>query len=110
MINFSDVQLQQCYERNYAGITGFSHELCEVCALVATHDFFELLEGPASTRAQEATVLLLGSALRAALREWYAMCGTDMNIQALAFRDRLNQLSGERLQSSLRDPLTEIAA
>jgi hypothetical protein len=94
---FRDSQLQQCYDRNFVEVVGFSGELRQVCAALAVHDFFEMVEGPHSARVHETMELLTSPEFRPALREWYTRCGKDMNAAEVAFRDRLSQLTGETL-------------
>src|SRR5437870_11212685 len=71
MVNFTDSQLQTCYERNFAEVTDLSPELRQVSALIAAHDLFRLIEGPHSPRVHEAIEHLLLPALRPVLRRWY---------------------------------------
>src|ERR1051325_6635697 len=94
---FRDSQLQQCYDRNFVEVVGFSGELRQVCAVLAVHDFFQMLEGPHSKRVHETMELLTSPQFRPALREWYVRCGKDMNAAAIVFRDRLIQLTGDTL-------------
>ena len=100
---FRDRQLQQCYDRNFVEVVGFSGELREVCAVLAVHDFFQMLEGPHSERVHETMELLTSAQFRPALREWYMRCGNDMNAAAIAFRDQLIQLTGEKLGPAPHD-------
>src|SRR5438309_11498649 len=46
VVNFTDSQLQDCYERNFAALTDLSAELREGRALIAAHDLVQMLEGP----------------------------------------------------------------
>jgi hypothetical protein len=97
-MNFSDSQLQKSYDLNLATIVGSSEEVREVCALIAVHDFFEIIEGPHSARVHEIMDRLLSPGVRAGLRDWYRQCDSQLNASAAAFRDKLNLLSGERLE------------
>jgi hypothetical protein len=47
-VNFTDPQLEDCYDRNFAAVTDYSDELRQVHALIAVHDLFQMLEGPHS--------------------------------------------------------------
>ena len=94
---FRDSELQQCYDRNFVEVVGFSGDLRQVCAVLAVHDFFEMVEGPHSARVHETMELLTSPEFRPGLREWYLRSGKDMNAAAIAFRDRLSQLTGEKL-------------
>lgn len=96
-MNFTDPQLQKCYERNFTGAGDFSDELRQVRALIAVHDMFEMLEGPHSPRVHETMDHLLLPGLRPALRRWYQDSGANKNPAAVALRDQLSQLTGEKL-------------
>ena len=98
MVNFTDSQLQKCYERNFADVTDLSVELRQVSALIAAHDLFRLMEGPHSVRVHEVIEHLLMPGLRPVLRSWYQRSGAETNSAAVEFRDQLNQLAGERLE------------
>ena len=97
-MNFTDSQLKECYERNYAEVSGFSDGLRQVCALIAAHDFFQMLEGPHSVRVHETIEQLLLPGLRPGLREWFRLCSAEMNPAAIGFREQLSHLAGERLE------------
>ena len=97
-MNFSDLQLEECYARNFTSVAGFSDEERKVCALIAVHDFFAMLEGPHSARVHETIDHLLSPKLRSGLRDWYRRCGKELNPAAIDFRERLNQLAGEQLE------------
>ena len=99
-MNFSDTQLQACFESNLAEVTGFSHQMRQACALIAAHDFFEMIEGPHSARVHETIDLLLSPELRAGLRDWYRRSGAEVHATAIEFRDQLSQLAGERLENT----------
>jgi hypothetical protein len=49
-MNFRDAQLQKSYERNLREASDASEDLRQVRALIATHDVFQMLEGPHSAR------------------------------------------------------------
>jgi hypothetical protein len=98
-MNFSDLQLEECYARNFTSVAGFSDEMRQVCALIAVHDFFAMLEGPHSARVHETIDHLLSPQLRSGLRDWYRRCGTELNPVAIDFRDQLGQLAGEHLEN-----------
>jgi len=97
--NFSDTQLQACFELNLADqAADVSAALRQVGALMATHDWFRLLEGCHSSRVHETIDRLLSPGLRPGLHEWYRFPESNQGTAAIAFRERLNQLAGERLQ------------
>ena len=98
-MNFADPQLKECYDRAFETVIGISDEMRQVCALIATHDFFQMIEGPHSARVHETIDRLLLPELRAGLREWYRRCGVELDQAAIAFRDQLNQLAGEKLET-----------
>ncbi len=98
-MNFNDPQLQDCYDRTFEAVIGFSDEMRQVCALIAVHDFFQMIEGPHSARVHETIERLLLPELRAGLREWYRRCGVELDPTAIGFRDQLNQLAGEKLET-----------
>jgi len=99
-MNFADTQLQACFELYLSGTRGVSDELREVSALLATHDWFRMLEGPHSARVQETIELLLSTALRPGLRGWYRRPGATLGAAATEFREQLSQLAGERLEKA----------
>jgi glucose-6-phosphate dehydrogenase assembly protein OpcA len=97
-MNFTDRQLQKCYEGNLAGVHGFPDELRPIYALITAHDLFRLVEGPHSARAHEAIQQLLLPNLRPVLRWWYQRSDADTNPEAIEFREHLSGLAGEKLE------------
>jgi hypothetical protein len=95
-MTFTDAKLQQHVERVAASATGLPSEQRLVCGLLDAYQFFQLTEGEQSLRVGEAVQKLLSVQLRPALRNWYRSFGDDMNANAIAFRDRLSELAGER--------------
>jgi hypothetical protein len=104
-MNFADTQLQACFELYRAEARGVTDELREVSALLATHDWFRMLEGPHSPRVQETIENLLSPPLRPGLRRWYRRPGTPLGAAATEFRDQLSQLAGERLEKAENLPV-----
>ena len=105
-MNFTDPQLQKCYESHFIGAGGFSIEVRQVRALIAVHDWFRMLEGPHSSRVHETMEHLLLPELRPGLRRWYQL-DAEKDPAATALRDHLSQLAGERLEGhSGCSPLT----
>ncbi len=98
-MNFKDTQLQQCYDRNLVGAGDVSGDLCQVRALIATHDLFQMLEGAHSTRVHETVEHLLAARLRPELRRWYQRSGAETDSATVEFREQLSQLAGERLEN-----------
>ena len=98
VVNFTDPQLRDCYDRNFAAVADDSPEVRQVRALIAAHDFFRRVEGPHSWRVHEAIDHLLLPELRPALRFWYQRPGADKNSDAINLKDQLNQLTGETLE------------
>ena len=103
-MNSTDTQLQACFELYLAGARGVSDELREVSALLATHDWFRMLEGPHSPRVQETIERLLSPPLRPGLRRWYRRPGIGLGAAATEFRDQLSQLAGEPLEKAVHLP------
>jgi len=99
MINFTDPQLQKCFESNFTEAGGPSDELRQVRALIAAHDLFWMLEGPHSSRVHETIWQLLVPKLRPQLRRWYQRPDAEKNPEAIDLRDSLNRLAGEQLES-----------
>jgi len=99
-MNFMDTQLQACFETNFDETGGASNELRQVGALIATHDWFRMLEGSHSPRVHEAIDLLLAPGLRPGLRNWYRRSGAETNSAAIEFRDHLSRLAGEQLEKT----------
>jgi hypothetical protein len=97
-MNFTDTQLQACFERNLVEGTASTPSLNQVRALIATHDWFSMLEGAHSTRVHDTIDLLLSPGLRAGLRSWYGQTGAELNPTAVQFRDHLSQLAGEKFE------------
>lgn len=96
-MNFTDTQLQACFDRNFAEACGVSEELRRVAALIATHDWFRMIEGSHSSRVHETIDHLLSPGLRPGLQRWYRRPGADTNAAAIEFRSHLSQLAGEKL-------------
>jgi hypothetical protein len=99
MMNFTDPQLQKCYEKNFAEAPDFSVELRQVHALIAVHEVFQMFEGPHSLRVHETIAHLLLPGLRPGLRRWYQRDGANQDPSAVAFRDHLSHLAGETLET-----------
>ena len=97
-MNFEDSQLRECYERNLSEMVGCSEGERQVTALIAAHDFFQMLEGPHSARVHQTIDHLLSPELRPGLRDWYRRSKDDMSAAALAFREQLNSLASEKLE------------
>jgi len=98
-MKFTNIQLQQCYERNFVQISGLSDALRQICALISVYDFFKMLEGPDSSRVHEAIEFLTSANLRPALRQWYER-GAILTVAEMSLRDQLSQLTGEQLEKS----------
>ena len=98
MINFTDPQLQKCFESKLTEAGGVSGELRQVSALIAVHNSFRMLEGPHSSRVPETIWQLLLPKLRPQLRRWYQRLNAEKNSETVDLGDCLNQLAGERLE------------
>lgn len=90
--------MRECYERNLTQMAGCSPGLRQVNALMAAHDFFQMVEGPHSARVHLAIEYLLSSELRPGLRDWCRHANGEINAAAIVFRDHLNSLAGEKLE------------
>lgn len=96
VMDFTDPQLQKCYECNFTEDDSLSDEQRRVRALMAVHDLSQVLEGPDSSGVHETIWHLLLPKLRPALRRWYQR-GADKNPTAVALRDHLSQMAEENL-------------
>src|SRR2546430_594743 len=96
VVNFTDSQLQDCYERNFAAVTDFPPDLRRARPWMGAHVLFQMLEGPPSTRVHETMEHPLVPGLRRGPRRWYQRSGAETNPAAVALRDHLSQLAGER--------------
>ena len=103
-MNFKDTQLQKCYDRNLGEAGDVSEDLCRVRALIATHDFYQMLEGTHSARVHETMEHLLSAQIRPALRRWYQRPGAGTDGATVEFRDQLSRLAGERLENANENP------
>ena len=97
VIKFNDTQLQACFESNLAEADA-ADELCQVRALMATHEWFQMLEGPHSDRVHETIDLLLSRELRLGLHRWYRRPDSDLGANAITFRNLLSHLAGEKFE------------
>jgi hypothetical protein len=106
LMNFTDTQLQACFELKLSDQTsGVPANLKEVGALIATHDWFRMTEGAHSSRVHETIECLLSPRLRPGLQGWFQRPDSNRGTAAIEFRDRLNQLAGERLEQAQDLPL-----
>ena len=103
-MNFTDTQLQACFDLHFAEADAGPPELRELGALIATHDLFRMLEGLHSSRVHETIEHLLLPTLRPVLRSWYQRLGAETNSAATEFWDHLSQLAGERLEIHAAQP------
>jgi hypothetical protein len=100
-VTFTDTQLQACFELKLIDqAADLPDELREVGALMATHDWFRMLEGFHSARVHETTERLLSPGLRPGLRRWYRHPAINLGTAAIEFRDRLSRVAGERLEQA----------
>ena len=95
-MNFRDAQLQKCYDVQLVEAGEASEDLRQVCALIATHDLFQMLEGDHSKRVHETIENILSAELRPELRRWYQRHEAGMDHATVEFRERLSHLAGER--------------
>ena len=97
-VTFTDSQLQSCFERNLVD-TDATDELRQIRALMTTYDWFRVLEGPHAQRVHDIVDLLLSRELRPSLHRWYGRPGACLGgAEAIAVRDHLSSLAGEKLE------------
>ena len=96
-MTFRDRQLQRHYDQSLTEASDASEDLRQIRALIATHDVFQVFEGPHSARVHEAIEHLLSTEMRSGLRRWYQRPGAETDSGTLEFRDQLSRLTGERL-------------
>jgi hypothetical protein len=99
-VTFKDLLLQKCYDAHLGKVGTALGELGPVYALMATHNWFAMLEGIHSARVHETIEHLLSTEMRPALRHWYGRSGLEMDSLAVDFRTKLSRLAGERLDST----------
>ena len=104
-MRFTDTQLQRCYDQKLAEANDGSESLRQIHALIAVHDWFQLLEGQHSSRVHQAVDQLLLPELRAGLRGWYQRPGAETDSATVEFRTQLNGLTGEQLQTPVESLL-----
>jgi hypothetical protein len=97
-VNFTDAQLQKCYDSNLAETDDLAQDLRQIRALIATYDLFQMLDGPHSVRADEILDRLVSAELRPALRGWYQRSSAETEPVSMEFLNELNELTGERLE------------
>ena len=103
-MNFEDTQLQKCFDGQLAEAAETSEDLRQVCALIATHDVFQMLEGTHSARVHATIDRLLSAQMRPALRRWYQRPGAGTDYATVEFRDQLSRLAEERLENANENP------
>ncbi|HEV2453741.1 MAG TPA: hypothetical protein VGY98_05745 [Verrucomicrobiae bacterium] len=104
-MTFQDRQLQKCYESHLAKGGKSLGDFGPVYALIATYDWFVMLEGTHSARVHEAIDHLLSTEMRPALRHWYGRSNLEMDSIAIKFRNQLSRLAGEPLETAPEFPL-----
>lgn len=101
IVTFTDPQLQQCYQDNWTEAATLPDDLRRVGALIATHDWFQMVEGAHSPRVHETVEHLLLPDFRPGLRRWYQRPDAVMDRVAFVFRAQLSQLAGERFEPAV---------
>ncbi|HXB59341.1 MAG TPA: hypothetical protein VNU95_07240 [Candidatus Acidoferrales bacterium] len=102
---FHDTQLQKCYAAHLGKVGTALGDLGPVYALIATHNWFAMLEGAHSARVHETIECLLSDQMRPALRRWYGRSVVEMDPIAVEFRNQLSRLAGERLEGMPEIPV-----
>ena len=98
IMNFTDPQLQKCYENRFADLPELRGDERQISALIAAYDLFEMLEGPHSSRVHELRDHLLRPELRPGLRRWYQRADANWDRAAVELRDQLSRLAGEKFE------------
>jgi hypothetical protein len=83
-VNFTDSQLQECFERKFAALPNLSAEQRQVGVLIAEHDLFEMLEEPHSSRVHETIEHLRLPRMRPGLRRWYQRSDAEKDPATIA--------------------------
>ena len=104
-MTFHDTQLQKCYDAHLGKVGTALGDLGPVYALIATYNWFAMLEGTHSAKVHETIDCLLSEQMRPALRRWYGRSAIEMDSIAIEFRNQLSRLAGERLDSTPEIPL-----
>jgi hypothetical protein len=97
--------VQQCYDVHLGKVGNSLGDLGPVYALMATHNWFAMLEGTHSTKVHETIDRLISAEMRPSLRHWYGRSGLEMDSIAIEFRNLLSRLAGERLEITPEIPL-----
>jgi hypothetical protein len=100
-MTFQDMLLQKCYDAHLGKVGNSLGDLGPIYALIATHNWFAMLEGNHSARVHETIDCLVSAQMRTALRHWYGRSGVQMDSAAVNFRNLLSRLAGERLESTM---------
>jgi hypothetical protein len=97
IVKFNDTELERIYQLNFrAAQDSEDEDQRQICSLFAALDWFRRSEGEQSVRLREVGQILLSPEMRPALRRWYKRCGDGMNPVAMALREQLSALAGER--------------
>ena len=97
-MNFRDTQLQKHYDQTSARLER-SRGTCARCApCIATHDVFQMFEGPHSARVHETIEHLLCGADAPRIAPVVSAPGARTDFATLEFRDQFSRLTGERLE------------
>lgn len=99
-MRFADAQLQKYYDQNFAEAKDGSEQLRQIRTLMGLHNWFQMLEGPHSSRVHEVVDHLVSREARAGLREWFRRPGAKTDPATLEFRKQLNRMTGEQLEIS----------
>jgi hypothetical protein len=104
-VTFQDSLLQKCYDAHLSKVGTALGDLSPVYALIATYNWFAILEGAHSARVHETMDCLLSDQMRPALRRWYGRSAIEMDSIAIEFRNQLSRLAGERLEGMPEIPV-----
>ena len=96
-ISFSRPSLQTHYRSSLVAAENLPADVRQVSALLELHDAVRMMEGPHSAGVHEIINILVSLPMRVELRCWYRHFGAELDPPAMAVREQLNGLIGERL-------------
>jgi hypothetical protein len=96
-MNFSDLRVQECYDRNFTEVEGHSRERRQVHALMAVHEFVSAAQGPIRSGVHESIWHLLLPKLRPELRRWFQRSDLGKHPEAVALRNYFSKFLKEDL-------------
>lgn len=95
-MNFTDSQLKKYYESTLEETTDISFVMRQVGAMINTHDYFQILEGPHSARVHVTVQYLLFPEMHLGLRRRYLRTNAYTYASALEFLEQLGRMAVEQ--------------